>query len=56
LFQEFQFNKRKTEDGTLEERIAALEQELDFVESVLEQMLEKLTSQNFTTNTEVPSV
>jgi hypothetical protein len=55
LFQEFQINKRKRENGTVEERIAALEKELDFVESLLARTLEKLeqlTGEDFSNTTE----
>lgn len=42
LFQELQINKRKSESGTLEERVLALENELAFTQDVLAQSLEKL--------------
>ena len=39
LFQEYQISKRKRQTGSVEERIAALTEELDFVESLLAQVI-----------------
>lgn len=50
LFQEYQIGRRKREGGTLDERVAALEQEIDFLESILEKTfakLEQLTGEDF---------
>lgn len=58
LFQELQINKRKNESGSIEERVAALEEELQFVESVLERTLEKLeqvTGQDFDGDGQAPA-
>ncbi len=50
LFQESQISKRKTENGTLEERVPALEKELDYLEDVLSKAfaeLDRLTNGGF---------
>jgi|GEM_PF-4619462 len=39
LFQEYQISKRKRQAGSLEEQVSALTEELDFVESLLEQII-----------------
>jgi hypothetical protein len=39
LFQEYQLHKRTQQTGSVEERVVALENELQFVEQLLEQLI-----------------
>jgi uncharacterized protein involved in exopolysaccharide biosynthesis len=58
-FQQVQIHKRKKETTTLEERVSALEEEVDFLGSILEetlQKLEQLTGQDFDGDGRAPGV